>query len=104
MIQFLYKPEVIYPISVCLVALWMTFFNRKINLSDWPRLMGGGFALTLCAIGGTVLFGLPLKGIPSVLTFHGGALSGLRLFVALGYMLILAGFLLMLRSLVSQKR
>ena len=102
MIDWLLQSNVFYPSSICVFALCLVFFSRKTDPNGWLKLMSLGLAVTLGALGLSLLFGLSPEEIPKALTFEGGALSGLRKLVALGYIFFLAGFLLMLRSLVSR--
>ena len=103
MTEWFLQKNVFYPSWIFLTALVWFFVGRKIGRHSWLALMILGLVVTLGGLGLSLLFGLPLKEIPKALIFEANPpVLGFRRWVFLGYSFFLAGFLLLLRSLVSR--
>ena len=101
MIDWVLQPHVFYPGTILIFAVWFA----RVPKVNWLVLVGAGVLVTFSTIGLWLLLGLQSTDIPNVLTFkYGGALYGLRQFMALGYTFLLAGLLRCLYLRVSSPR
>jgi hypothetical protein len=103
MIDWLLLPHVFYPISICLLAIWLALFSRVVYVTNCRVAMFIGLAITLGSLVICLLFGLPLKEIPNAMIFKAGSLFGFRQTIALGYVFFLAGFILKIGDSVFQE-
>jgi hypothetical protein len=94
---------VFYPIAIGVGALWLIFASRREDPRAWLKCIAFGFTVVGLTFGLLLIEGLSLQESIRVLTFLSGEPLGLRRLAAIGYLLIIAGFILMVRSFMDRK-